>query len=301
MDTIMPTQNLPIDPKTLPDHVSLTVADLENQVRFYTSVIGLQEHWREESSVGMGAGGEDLLRMTAVEGARRHPRTTGIYHFAILLPNRRELARAIGRVMASRWPNAPTDHVITKTTYLDDPEGNNIELYADTPEDGEWGFENGQFLARWADGRPSNGREALDVEALLGHLEAGDRLDVPMPPETRMGHFHMYVSDLDASRRFYTDVLGFDNMGLASAFRMGFVSAGGYHHHIGYNTWMGEGADQPPENALGLRYISFTMSDQAALEAAGRRVRAHAAAWLEVDNAWETIDPSGNRMRFSLG
>ena len=295
----MNTSTHQIHPDTRPGHVSLTVADLDHQVRFYTSVIGLQEHWRDGDSVGMGAGGADLLRMTRVAGARRAPRTTGIYHFAILLPNRRELARAIGRVFAARWPNAPTDHVMTKTTYLDDPEGNNIELYADTPEDGEWWFANGQFKARWADGRPSDGREPLDVEALLSHLKPDDRLDVPMPAETRMGHFHLYVADLEASRQFYGDVLGFDVMGVAESFRMGFVSAGGYHHHIGFNTWMGTGAPPLPQNALGLRYISFELPDADALGALGRRVRSHDAAWEAVGDSWETVDPSGNRMRFS--
>ena len=294
----MSTTGFQIHSNTLPAHVSLTVADLENQIRFYTAVVGLQEHWRDGDSAGMGAGGADLLQMTQIAGARRAPRTTGIYHFAILLPSRRELARAIARVFAARWPNAPTDHVMTKTTYLDDPEGNNIELYADTPEDGEWWFEDGQFKARWADGRPSNGREPLDVEALLEHLNPDDRLDTPMPPETRMGHFHLYVANLDAAREFYGDVLGFDVMGVAQAFRMGFVSAGGYHHHIGFNTWMGEGAPPPPENALGLRYISFDLPEAAALDAIRQNALAHGAVWEELDRGWETIDPSGNRVRF---
>jgi catechol 2,3-dioxygenase len=106
----------------------LSVADLDRQVAFYQEVIGLRLHWREGASAGLGAGGEDLLRLTFVPGARRYPRTTGLYHFAILLPNRRELARAIGRLFALRYRNYPTDHIMTKTTYLDDPEGNNIEL-----------------------------------------------------------------------------------------------------------------------------------------------------------------------------
>jgi catechol 2,3-dioxygenase len=285
-----------IHSQTLPGHVSLTVADLDRQITFYKNVIGLQLHERAERTARMGAGGADILRMTEVPGAVRHPRTTGIYHFAILLPNRRELALAIARLFSLRWPNAPTDHVMTKTTYLDDPEGNNIELYADTPDDGEWGFANGQFFARWADGRPSNGREPLDVDALLTHLEPGSALDAPMPPETRMGHFHLYVADLEASRRFYDDVLGFDLMGLAASFRMGFVSAGGYHHHIGFNTWMGEGAPAPPKDSLGLREITFLLPDQGALKAVVAHARERGAKWEESPTGPMTADPSGNRI-----
>ncbi|HUF37479.1 MAG TPA: VOC family protein [Anaerolineales bacterium] len=287
-----------IHPDTLPGRVSLTVSDLDRQITFYENVIGLQLHGREGDTVRMGAGGEDLLHLVRVPGAVRHSRTTGIYHFAILLPSRRELARAVARLFALRWPHSPTDHVMTKTTYLDDPEGNYIELYADTPEDGTWWFEGGQFVAQWADGRPSNGLEPLDVEALLAHLEKDDALEIPMPPETRMGHFHVYVSGLEVSRRFYHEVLGFDVMGVAAGFRMGFVSAGGYHHHIGFNTWVGEGAPPPPEDSLGLRYISFNLPDRDALEAAVANARDRSAGWEETGAGWMTVDPSGNRILF---
>src|SRR4029077_3623293 len=110
---------------------------------------------------GLGAGGDDLLRLTESKAARRYRGTTGIYHFAILLPNRRELARAIGRLFALRYPNYPTDHIMTKTTYLDDPEGNNIELYTESPEDGAMVYVNGSAETRRADGTLSDGREPL--------------------------------------------------------------------------------------------------------------------------------------------
>jgi catechol 2,3-dioxygenase len=117
-----------------------------------------------------------------------------------------------------------------------------------------------------------------------------------MPPETRIGHFHLYVADLDASRRFYDEVLGFDVMGVAPSFRMGFVSAGGYHHPIGFNTWMGEGAPAPPKDSLGLRYISFDMPDREALDAAVTHAREHGAEWEETAAGPIIEDPSGNRI-----
>ncbi len=281
-----------IHPATRPGHVHLTVANLDRQVEFYQKVIGLKLHWREGAAAGLGVGNEDLLRLTEARSARRYRSTTGLYHFAILLPNRRELARAIGRLFTLRYPNYPTDHIMTKTTYLDDPEGQNIELYADTPEDGTLAVVNGLPEARRADGTLSDGREPLDVEALFRELAPDDRLDEPMPQDARMGHFHLYVADLDKSMHFYHDVLGFDNMGLARSFRMGMVSAGRYHHHIGFNTWVGEGAPPPPPEALGLRYFSFVLPSKTELEQVIERVRQAGIATEQTVDGVLVRDPS---------
>jgi catechol 2,3-dioxygenase len=270
------------------------VADLDRQVAFYQQVIGLQLHGREGASARLGAGGEDLLRLTEVRGARRYPGTTGIYHFAILLPDRHELARAIARLFSLRYPNYPTDHVMTKTTYLDDPEGNNIELYTDTPEDGTFGLADGVLVARWADGRPSDGREPLDVEALFKHLAPADRLDSPLPTSTAIGHVHLYVADLAASMHFYHKVIGFDNMGIAGSFRMGMVSAGGYHHHIGFNTWVGEGAPPPPPGSIGLRNFTIVLPGPEEQARVLARVRTAGIPVEETDLGPQVRDPSAN-------
>ena len=283
-----------IDPATRPGHVHLIVANLENELVFYQKVIGLQVHWREGASAGLGAGGDDLLRLTENKGARRYRGTTGIYHFAILLPNRRELARAIARLFALRWPNSPTDHIMTKTTYLDDPEGNNIELYTESPEDGVMGFKDGEPFTRRADGTPSDGREPLDLEALFSHLAPDDRLEQPMPPDTRIGHFHLYIADLPQAMAFYHGVLGFDDMGYARQFRMGMVSAGRYHHHVGLNTWMGEGAPPAPPGALGLRHISFVLPGPAELERVVAHVRQAGLPVEETELGPLVRDPSQN-------
>ncbi len=284
----------PIHPATRLGHVHHTVANLERELAFYQQALGLRLHWREGRAAGLGAGGEDLLRLTEAPGARRYRGTTGMYHFAILHPSRRELARAIARLFQLSYPNYPTDHVMTKTTYLDDPEGNNIELYADTPEDGTMGVVNGRAVARHADGRPSDGREPLDVEALFRELRPDDRLDEPAPPATRLGHVHLYVADLDATRRFYHGVLGFGDMGLARDFRMGMVSAGGYHHHIGYNTWVGEGAPPPPPNALGLRYFTVVLPNQAELDRVVARVQQAGLPVEQTEAGLLVRDPSQN-------
>jgi catechol 2,3-dioxygenase len=293
----LPTEldpTLSIHPATRIGMVHLTVADLERQVEFYQSIVGLNLHWREGSTAGLGAGAADLLRLTEVRGAQRARHTTGLYHFALLLPNRIELARAIARLFSLRYPNYPTDHVMTKTTYLDDPEGNTIEIYAESPEDGTMGIVNDTFVARRMDGVPSSGRDPLDVEALFRLLTPTHRLDQPMPPETRVGHVHLYVADLDATLRFYHNGIGFDNMGVAHAVRMGMVSAGGYHHHIGFNTWMGEGAPPPPGNALGLRYFTVLLPDQDELDSVVRRVRQAGLETVPTDNGLLLRDPSQN-------
>jgi catechol 2,3-dioxygenase len=290
----LPKTEFRIHPATRPGHVHLTVADLDRQVEFYQQVIGLKLHWRQGATAGLGVGSADLLRLTKVRGAQRVRGTTGIYHFAILLPSRRELARAIGRLYSLRYPNYPTDHVMTKTTYLDDPEGNNIELYADTPEDGTFSLVNGVLVARHANGAPSDGREPFDIEALLRELTPEDRLDQSMPPETTMGHFHLYVADLDATMRFYHDLLGLDNMGLARAFRMGMVSAGGYHHHVGFNTWLGEGAPLPPPDALGLRYFTLVLPNKTELEHVVGRIQGAGLATEQTEAGILVRDPSQN-------
>lgn len=288
-----------ISPQTLPAYVHLKVADLENQLVFYQNVLRLERNWRNETSAGLGVDGRDLVRLTHLSGGKRYRGVTGLYHFAILFPSRRELARAIVRLFAFRWPNAPTDHVMTKTTYLADPEGNEIELYCESPEDGIFLFdESGGFRAEWADGRPSNGREPLDLDALFSHLTPDDRLDMPVPPEIRLGHFHLYVSSLAETRHFYYDLLGFDDMGVGKGFRMGMVSAGGYHHHIGYNTWQGEGAPPPPPDALGLKHIAFHLPSPEAWQSFRARVNEVGLPYHETEEGILLTDPSQNAVLF---
>ena len=289
-----------IHPATLIGHVSLTIANLENQITFYQQVLGFQLHWREGNKAGLGAGGADLLRLTEEPNVRKYQRVTGLYHFAVLFPNRRELARAIARLFALKYPNYPTDHIMTKTTYLDDPEGNGIELYAESPEDGTWRMANGIFETRRADGTISNGREPLDVDALFSHLKEDDRLDVPIPPETRLGHMHLHVHNVAEAVDFYHGVIGFDVMGLVKSFGMAFVSAGGYHHHIGLNTWQGEGAPPPPADAVGLRHFTVELPNQQALDQVIERIDKAGIPSNQTNDGLLLHDPSQNGMILTL-
>jgi catechol 2,3-dioxygenase len=297
--TVMPfpaKTEFSIHPATRLGPVSLTVANLDNQVAFYQQALGLRLHWREGNQAGLGAGGNDLLRLTERPNLKRYRGVTGLYHFAVLFPNRRELARAVARLFALRYRNHPTDHIMTKTTYLDDPEGNGIELYAESPEEGTFAIENGEFVTRRTDGTLSDGREALDVEALFGLLRDDDRLDVPLPPETRIGHVHLHVHDVAEAVAFYHGLLGFDVMGQSPKFQAAFVSAGGYHHHLGLNTWQGQGAPPPPPDAAGLDYFTVCLPNVAELETILGRVRAAGRPIESQANGWLMHDPSRNAL-----
>jgi catechol 2,3-dioxygenase len=283
-----------IHPKTMMGHVSLTVASLDNQVEFYQKVLGFQLHWREGNKAGLGAGGADLLLLTEEQNLKKYRGVTGLYHFAVLFPSRRELARAVARLSVLKYRNHPTDHIMTKTTYLDDPEGNGIELYAESPEDGSWTMKDGKYETRRADGSWSDGREALDVEALFKHLKEDDRLDAPVPAETRVGHVHLHVRNIQEAVDFYHGVIGFDVMGIAQQFQMAFVSAGGYHHHLGLNTWQGEDAPPPPADAVGLRYFTVDLPDQKALDEVVARVDKAGIPSNKTDQGLLLYDPSQN-------
>ena len=289
-----------IHPGTRMGHVSLTVASLENEISFYTQVLAFKLHWREGNKAGLGAGGADLLRLTEEPNLKRYRGVTGLYHFAVLFPNRKELARAIARLYALQYENYPTDHIMTKTTYLDDPEGNGIELYAESPEDGTWSLANGEYITRRADGSLSSGREPLDVQALFKNLDENDSLDQSIPPETRVGHVHLHVRDIQEAVDFYHGIIGFDVMGVAKAFRMGFVSAGGYHHHVGLNTWQGEGAPPPPADAAGLRYMTVEIPDQETLDQVIERIDAAGIPSNQTDDGLLLHDPSENGVLLAL-
>ncbi len=289
-----------IHPATLMGHVALTVANLENQIAFYTQVLGFKLHWQEGNRAGLGTGERELLRLTQEPNLKRYRGVTGLYHFAVLFPNQRELARAVARLFALKIENYPTDHIMTKTTYLDDPEGNGIELYAESPEDGTWSLANGEYITRRKDGSLSSGREPLDVDALFRNLKQDDPLDQPVPPETRMGHVHLHVRNIEEAVDFYHGIIGFDVMGVAKAFRMAFVSAGGYHHHLGLNTWQGEGAPPPPADAAGLRYFTIELPSQEALNQVIERVDAAGISSSQTQDGLLFHDPSQTGVMLTL-
>jgi len=283
-----------IHPQTRMGHISLTVANLDNQLEFYQKAMGFKLHWREGNKAGLGSGGNDLLLLTEEPNLKKYRGVTGLYHVAYVFPNRRELAIAVARLFALKYPNSPTDHIMTKTTYLDDLESNGIELYCESPEDGWMGSENGEFIARRADGSLSNGREALDLDELFSHLTEEDKLDVAVPPEMHIGHVHLHVRDVDEAVDFYHGVIGFDVMGNAKSMQAAFISAGGYHHHLGLNTWQGKGAPPSPPDAVGMRYFTIELPDQKAYDEVVARVDAAGIPSNQTEAGLLLHDPSQN-------
>lgn len=290
-----------IHPGTKVGPVSLTVANLDHQIAFYQQALGFALHLRDGNQATLGTSERELLHLIEQPTHKRYQHVTGLYHFAVLFPDRRELARVMARLFAMKYRNYPTDHIMTKTTYLDDPEGNGIELYAESPEDGSWSLRDGEYITRRTDGSLSSGREPLDVEALFSHLTEDDKLDQPVPPQTRVGHVHLHVRNIEEAVDFYHGLIGFDLMGIAKAFRMAFVSAGGYHHHVGLNTWQGEGAPPPPADALGLRHFSVELPDQTALDEVISRVEKAAIPANQTEDGLLIHDPSQNGVLLTAG
>ena len=290
------TSSYLIDPESTLGPVHYTTSNLERQLDFYIKGLGLKLHWRADRQAGLGTGKEDLLIMSEVAGATRAPRTTGMYHFALLLPERKELARVIARLFQLQIPNSPTDHVISKTTYVDDPDGNTIEIYVYSLEDGSFSYQDGTFNARWADGRPSNGREPLDLDLLFSELTQQDEILVPLPDHTSMGHVHLFGNNLIKQMRFYRDVLGFRDGGIGETIGMAEVALD-RPHVIAFNSWQGISAQPPPENSLGIKYFSIILPNTNALDDVLKRIKDQELPFNQTESGTFLKDPSGIKLR----
>ena len=293
MPTVIETQK---SAHPLPDTlrlgaVHITVSDLERALAWYQDALGLQIHARDEDHARAELGDGDFTSIVLVEerGARPAGRHAGLYHYALLYPSREELARAAVRLMVKRTPiQGASDHGTHEAIYLPDPDGNGIELAADRPRD-QWPSPEEEF------GR--GGPLPLEFEDLLRTVE-GEEPRERVGIGLRVGHVHLHVGSVDQSLAFYRDVVGFDVW--ARIPTAAFVSAGGYHHHLGFNVWRGEGAPPAPAHTVGLRHWTVLLdtaeevSDvRARIEAAGVSIEAH-------ENGFEVRDPSQNALRIEL-
>ncbi|TMG70971.1 MAG: glyoxalase [Chloroflexi bacterium] len=292
----MKTQS--IAAKTGMGAVDLAVTDGDTALRFYRDYVGLTPLPSNENQIRMGAGGRELVVLHPDAERAVVPKTSGLYHLAIVLPDRRELARVIARLGRLRWDQYPTDHVMTKANYLWDPDGNGIEIYVESPEDGTMGMVNGTYGAWDKDGRPRSGRDPIDLEEMFSHLKPDDRLDEPMPAGTKMGHIHLHVADVDEALRFYVDLVGFDVMGQMPG--VGFISAGGYHHHLGLNEWAGHGARPAPAGAAGLRRFTIELPTRRDLDDVVNRLEHGENRLSEEAGGLATVDPSANHVLFRI-
>lgn len=281
-----------IDPATHVGVVSLTVGDLARALQFYRSVLGLRDQPAAAGSVVLVAeDGFPLLQLVELAGAPpKPPRATGLYHFAVLLPDRKELARWLRHVTTVDWPlQGWADHGVSEAIYLGDPDGNGIEIYRDRPRD-EWPVRNGQLEMV---------SEPLDARGLLALLDGETGPWQSMPAGTTMGHIHLHVADIPAAQAFYCDVLGFDLVQRYGPSAL-FVSAGGYHHHIGLNTWAGQGAPPAPGGSAGLRHYEVLLPNAGAMNATAQRLERAGIPFERTDSAVAVSDPSGNRILMTV-
>jgi len=264
--------------------VSLTVADLSRCLAFYTERLGFSVRTEEFGTARLGAGGSDLLVLVERQGARRATGSTGLFHLAVLLPSREALARSLARLADTRTPlQGAADHLVSEALYLADPEGNGIELSRDRPRE-EWIWENGAIRMT---------TDPLDLQALLEEGLAIGSAWRGLPDATVLGHVHLRVAEIAPAERFYCDLLGFD-LTTRYGTMASFVSMGGYHHHIAFNTWGGIGAPHAPDGAAGLREFVVHVPGPGEFERVLARAR---AAGLPVGPGNVVRDPSGNAVR----
>jgi catechol 2,3-dioxygenase len=279
------------DPRTAPvlpatlrlGPVHLAVTDLDRSLAFYEGSIELPLRRREDGVAALGPGDEDVLVLEEERSANSAGRQAGLYHVALLHPSRLELARAVARLIATRTPiSGASDHGISEAIYLSDPDGNGLELAADRGRE-RWGD-----LSDFA----TIGPRPLDLEGLLGLVE-GEPPQPAADPGLNVGHRHLHVGDIEEGLRFYRDVIGFDVMTLMPS--AAFVSAGGYHHHLGFNTWRGEGVPPTPPDSVGLRHWTVVL-DEASRDALRERAERAGVPVQERDDGLLLRDPWGNAL-----
>ncbi len=281
-----------MDAYTLPadahiGRLMLKVADLDRALDFYASILGFQVSGRDtEEAILSPRGNTDALIILKVipNAQRKPPRTTGLYHAAIRLPDRPALGALLQHLLKQRYPlQGAADHLVSEAIYLADPDGNGLELYTDRPR-AEWPSMNGQI---------SMATDPLDAQGLL--RDASLTWD-GIHPHTDIGHMHLQVSDLAQAEAFYCDLLGFE-VSLRGYPGALFVSAGGYHHHIGLNVWAGIGAAPPPPEAVGLGFFQIAISDKTVRQALLDRLSSSEVDTLEGSNGASLIrDPDGNQV-----
>jgi catechol 2,3-dioxygenase len=273
-----------IPPQTRPGAVHLTVADLDRSIGYYESAVGLRVHDRAGGRAALGTGGEALLVLFEEPGARPAGGFCGLYHFALLVPERADLARWLAHAARERVPLVGlSDHFVSEAIYLSDPDEHGIEIYWDRPRD-LWEGSVAQRMTTLP----------LDTRSLLGELR--DPASEPfegLADGTVMGHVHLRVADIPSTIAFYRDVLG---LGLMASFgeQAAFLSAGGYHHHVGANTWESAGATQAPAGSATLRQATLVLPDDAARDRIASAVAQAGHEPEPLDGGVLVRDPSGN-------
>jgi catechol 2,3-dioxygenase len=273
-------------PNTFVSHVHLIVEQLERSLSFYQGVLGFQVLDRTESSVSLTLNGKAALVTLEqpTDVLPKEPRRSGLYHYAILLPDRKELAKVIQHFIDIKYPlQGISDHLVSEALYLADPDGNGMEIYVDRPSE-SW---------EWIGEQVSMATEHVDLRSLLS--EANGEKFTGLPSNTIMGHIHLHVSDLAKAAEFYLNGLGFKVVYQISNQAI-FISSGGYHHHIGLNIWNGKGVQAPSRNSVGLKYYTIVFADDITRDGAIRNLELLGYPVSE----YTAVDPSGNHIVLTM-
>jgi len=286
---------LPLGTKLGPVHIAVT--DRERALAIWRDVVGLDLMSEAGNELSLGVGGKVLIVLET--GAVRPvvKRTTGLYHVAIHVPKRTDMAQFAIRALQAGVDISPTDHLVSEAIYLWDLDGNGIEITFETPWRGTLGDPESGSYATTSDGKPHSGREPIDLNQMLGELGPNPTLESRMPAGTRVGHVHVHVNDLHQSMAFYRDGLGFGGLFIIKSFGMGAVGLDYTPHTIAFNIWSGPNAAQAPAGSAGLRWFTIVVPDEKTLDDVRARLTANHFEFGEIGGGIEARDPSGNLVK----
>jgi len=290
---------LPLSTRLGAVHIAVTSA--ETALAVWRDIVGLTVINQSADEIALGAGTSVLIVLHPGASQPVVPKTTGLYHVAIHVPVRRELAGFVVRAAKANIRYSPTDHLVSEAVYIWDHDGNGIEITYETPWRGRLQTpDEGGSYGITTEGKTHSGREPIDLDDLIGEISADYDPLGPMAEGTRIGHVHVHVNDLDRSMHFYADVLGFGAQLLSYNFGMGDVVLDYMPHILAFNVWNGAGAKPAPADAAGLRWYTLILPDQATLNALKARLVASGAVLTEQANGFVTTDPSGNHLHIEL-
>ena len=257
---------------------ALRVSDADRALDFYVNKVGLVLRERSSTTAMLGTREHDVLRLDIKPGiSPRDYKETGLYHVAILVPDRPSLGAAIARLASNNVKLGAADHLVSEAIYLWDPDNNGIEIYRDRPRD-EWSRRDGQLQMA---------NNPLDFEGILSEPDVEMLARMPINSGTRIGHIHLEVNDLAKAQKFYVETVGF----APTAARAGalFMSAGSYHHHLATNVWESRNGPPPSPDSAGLSLMTFELPDESSIQALKTRL----------DAAQITTKANGNGFHFS--
>ena len=268
--------------------VGLVARDLDLIAGYYKDLLGLTVLERTPNVVRLGVNGVTLIEIEGRPDAKPDDqRTAGLYHTAFLMPTRADLARWILNVAKNRVSiSGASDHDVSEAIYLDDPEGNGVEVYSDRPRE-QWRRDGDLILQK---------TDPLDVDAIIREIDPATATYPGAPEGLRVGHIHLRVGNVPKAEGFYCDLLGLD----VTRRRTGatFISSGGYHHHVGANVWHSQGAGMRDPDRAGLAWFVVEAADGAVMDAVAARLKDAGVATTAIPGGFEAADPWGTRVRF---